>query len=100
MGFMKHQLLYLLAWVQTEQGGVTYIEVGNSEPQHNIVWVILSTFLLIGIALLITIALGAAMGFLRIWIFERFPGNKLNGPEHEVMTRLHLDDHSPTDTSP
>jgi hypothetical protein len=96
---MKHQLLSLLAWAQTEQGGVTYINVGNSEPQHNIVWVILSTFLLIGIGLLITLGLGVGMGALRIWIFKAFPGNKLNGPDYEPVTRLHLDDHTPTDTS-
>ena len=96
---MKHQLLSLLAWAQTEQGGVTYIDVTNNGPQHNIAWVILSTFLLIAIALVITIGLGAGMGAIRIWIFNKFPGNKLNGPDYDPVTRLHLDDHTPTDTS-
>ena len=93
-------LLYLMAWAQSQPGGVTYIDVGSSEPDHNIVWVILSTFVLIGIALVIMVILGAGMGALRIWIFEHFPGNKLNGPEYEVMTRLHLNDHPKTDSPP
>ena len=96
---MTSQLLYLLARAQTEQDGITYIDVANAGPQHNIVWVILSTFLLIGIALLVTLGLGAGMGVLRIWIFQKFPGNKLNGPEHEAVTRLHLNDRTHTDSS-
>jgi hypothetical protein len=96
---MMSQLLVVLAWAQTEQDAITYIDVGNAGPQHNIVWVILSTFLLIAIALVITLGLGAGMGVLRIWIFQKFPGNKLNGPDNEAVTRLHLQDHTPTDSS-
>lgn len=91
--------LYWMAWVQS-QPGVTYIDVGGNEPDHNIVWVILSTFALIGISLLIMLGLGVGLGALRIWIFQHFPGNKLNGPEYEVMTRLHLNDPPRADSTP
>ena len=94
------QLLVVLAWTQTESDGITYIDVANAGPQHDIVWVILSTFLLIAIGLLVTLGLGAGMGVLRIWIFQKFPGNKLNGPDNEAVTRLHLQDRTPTDSPP
>ncbi len=83
-------MLYLFAWAQTQQDGITFIDISPPEPEHNIFWVIISTFMLIGVALLITLAIGTGTGFLRIWIYKYFPGNKLNGPEYEVMTRLHL----------
>lgn len=92
-------LMVLLAWAQTEPPGVTYIDMGNTEPEHGIVWVILSTFALIAVGLLVTLGLGAGVGALRIWIFKHFPGNTLNGPDHEVMTRLHLDDRIRPDSS-
>jgi hypothetical protein len=91
------KLLSLVAWAQTQQDGVTFIDIAPPEPEHNIVWVILSTFALIGVALLVTVAIGTGMGFLRIWIYKVFPGNKLNGPEYEPMTRLHLLDRGGTD---
>ena len=96
---MTGQWLYLLARAQTEQGGITYIDVGNAGPKHDIVWVILSTFVLIGIAFLVTLGLGAGMGFMRIWLFQKFPGNKINGSQHEAVTRLHLNDHTHEDSS-
>jgi hypothetical protein len=49
------------------------------------------------VALLITVAIGTGTGFLRIWMYKVFPGNKLNGPEYEPMTRLHLLDRGGTD---
>jgi hypothetical protein len=92
------RLLYLLGWIQNEQGSVTFINMTNNEPNHNIVWVLLSTFVLIGIALLITAGLGAGVGAIRIYIFKHFPGNKWNGPEYEPVTRLHLDERPESDT--
>jgi hypothetical protein len=92
------KLLSLLAWVQTQQDGVTFINISPKEPQHNIAWVILSTFALIAIALLVTLGIGIGTGFFRIWIFKLFPGNKLNGPEYEPTTRLHLLDRSKPET--
>ena len=88
----------LMAWVQSQQGGVTFIDITESEPEHGLVWVVLSTFALIGVALLITVGLGAMLGALRIWILRRFPGNRVNGPEYEVLTRLHLHDRPGPDT--
>jgi hypothetical protein len=93
-------LLYLFAWAQAQQNGITFIDVANKEPDHNIVWVILSTFALIGIALLITAGLGAGVGAIRIFIFKHFPGNKWNGPEYDPVTRLNLDVHPKPDTRP
>ncbi len=81
-----------LAWAQT-QPGITFIDMTESEPEHRLAWVILSTFALIGIALLITIAIGTGAGFLRIWISSKFPQNKLNGPQREPLTQLHLSGH-------
>ena len=95
---MIAKLLYFLAWAQTQQDGITFIDIGPKEPEHNIIWVILSTFALIAVSLLVTLGIGAGTGFLRIWILEYFPGNKLNGPDYETMTRLHLLDRSETDT--
>jgi hypothetical protein len=92
------RLLYFMAWAQETQNGVTFINITNNEPNHNIVWVILSTFLLIGIAILITAGLGMGVGAVRIFIFKHFPGNKWNGPEYEPVTRLHLDEHPDPDT--
>jgi len=86
---MSVLMMSFLAWVQT-QPGVTFIDMTDSEPEHGLVWVVLSTFVLIGIALLITIAIGAGAGFLRIWIARKFPHNSLNGPEYEPTTQLHL----------
>jgi hypothetical protein len=94
------RLLYCLAWLQTEQPGVTYIDVAPKEPEHNLIWFLLSTFVLIGIALLITAGIGAGTGFLRILIVKYFPGNKLNGPEYEATTLLHLHDHPEQETPP
>lgn len=82
-----------------QQGGITFIEIGNKEPDHNIVWVILSTFALIGVGLIVTAALGFTFGFARIWIFNHFPGNKLNGPDFELTTQLHLSDHAKPNTT-
>jgi hypothetical protein len=84
------KVLSLLAWTQSQQDGVTFIDITPREPQHGIVWVILSTFALIAIAFVVTLGIGVGTGFLRIWIFKLFPGNKLNGPEYEPTTQLHL----------
>jgi hypothetical protein len=94
------RVVYLLAWAQSQPNGVTFIDVTNKEPNHNIVWVILSTFALIGIALLITAGLGAGVGAIRIFIFKHFPGNKWNGPDYDPVTRLNLDMHSKPDSTP
>ncbi len=91
------QMLSFLAWAQ--QNGVTYINITPDEPDHNIAWVILSTFLLIGISVVIMVLLGVGMGFLRIVIYKLFPGNEWNGPESEPTIRLHLLDRSPKDTA-
>jgi hypothetical protein len=95
-----NQLLYLFAWAQTQQDGITFINVSNNEPDHNIVWVILSTFALIGVSLLIMTGLGASVGAIRIFIFKYFPRNKWNGPEYEPTIRLHLDDRPKPDIPP
>jgi len=56
------RMLSLLLWAQTQPGGVTFIEIGNKEPEHDLIWVILSTFALIGLSLVIMTALGAGLG--------------------------------------
>jgi hypothetical protein len=90
-------LFALMSWVQSE--GITFVDLsGNDEPSLS--WLILSTFALIGVALLITIGIGAGIGFLRIWVLRRFPRNRLNGPEDEVMTQLHLLDRSGSGAKP
>jgi hypothetical protein len=89
------QILSLLAWAQ--QNGVTYINITPDEPDHGIAWVILSTFLLIGISVVIMALLGVGAGFIRIWVYKLFPANKFNGPENEPTIRLHLLDRSQKD---
>jgi hypothetical protein len=94
------RLLYLLVWAQTSQNGITFIDVSPKEPDHNYIWVILSTFALIGVSLVIMTFLGAGLGAFRIFIFKFFPGNKWNGPEYDPVTRLNLDTHSKPDSPP
>jgi hypothetical protein len=91
------QLLSLVAWAQ--QNGVTCVDIAPKEPNHGIAWVILSTFLLIGISVVIMTLLGTGVGFVRILIFKLFPANKFNGPEHEPTIRLKLLDRSQKDTA-
>ena len=67
----------LLVWAQSQQDGVTFINIAPKEPQHGIVWVVLSTFVLIAVALLVTIGIGVGTGFLRIWIYKLFPGKQV-----------------------
>jgi hypothetical protein len=93
------RLLYLLAWAQSQQNAVTFINVSNREPDHNYIWVILSTFALIGVSLVIMTFLGVGVGALRIFIFKYFPGNKWNGPEYDPVIRLNLNEHPKPDSS-
>lgn len=93
------RLLYFLAWAQTEQDGITFINISNHNPHHNIVWVMLSTFVLIGVSIVIMTFLGVGVGAFRILIGKYFPGNKWNGPEYELVTRLHLDVRPKPDTN-
>ena len=85
-------MLSLLLWLQPSESGVTFIDLVDPEPERSVAWFILRIFALIGVALLITMGVGAGAGFLRIWIMRRFPHNRLNGVEDEALTRLHLND--------
>lgn len=93
MASIQNLIAFVAVSSSMQSGGITFVDLSkNDEP--TLAWLILSTFALIGVALLLTIGIGAGVGFLRIWVLRRFPRNRLNGPEDEVMTRLHLLDRS------
>jgi hypothetical protein len=96
---MMPRLISLAVWLQSQTDGVTFVELSDGEPKPTLAWVILSTFALIGIALLITIGIGAGTGLLRIWIRRRFPNNQLNGADAEPLVFLHLNEHQPHDAA-
>jgi hypothetical protein len=93
------QLLGLALWLQSKQEGVTFVDLTDPEPKPTLAWVILTTFALIGVALLATIGIGAAVGLVRIWMRKRFPNNRLNGIAVEPLTFLHLNDEPEHDGS-
>lgn len=85
-------MLGLLIRLQSTPGGVTFVDLTERRPEPTLAWLILSTFALIGVAVLITVGIGGGIGLLRIWIMRRFPHNRLNGLEDEAMIQLHLHD--------
>lgn len=88
-----------LLWIQ-QQGpgqGITFVDLNKGDPQPSFFVFILITFRFIGYALLVAAAIGAVGGLIRIWIRLRFPGNRLNGVDVEVLTFLHLNEHSEAD---
>ena len=94
---MMPYLLNLAIWLQSKQGAVTFIDLKDKDPEPGLIWVILTTFAAIGVALLLTIAVGAGVGLLRIWARKRFPNNRLNGIAVEPLTFLHLGPEEPED---
>ncbi len=92
---MMSYLLSLGVWLQSKQGGVTFIDLTDPDPGPSFAWVILTTFTAIGIALLVATGVGAGVGLLRIWTRNRFPNNRLNGIAVEPLTLLHLGQDEP-----
>jgi hypothetical protein len=88
-----------LLWIQ-QQGpgqGITFVDLNKGDPQPSFFAYILITFRFIGYAVLVAAAIGAVGGLIRIWIRLRFPGNRLNGVDVEILTFLHLNEHSEPD---
>ena len=92
---MMSYLLNLALWLQSKQGGVTFIDLKDPDPGPNLVWVILTTFAAIGVALVVATGVGIGFGLLRIWASKRFPNNRLNGIAVEPLTLLHLGQEKP-----
>ncbi len=77
-------------WIlQQAPRAVTFVDL-TKEKDPSLAWLILSTFGFIAVLLLVTAAIGAGIGMLRIWIARRFPTNAFNGLEDEPHVRLHL----------
>ncbi len=89
-----------LLWIQQQGQGITFVDLNKWDPQPTFFFFILVTFKFIGIALLVAAAIGAVGGLIRIWIRLRFPGNRLNGVDVEVLTFLHLNEHSEAPGAP
>lgn len=94
---MTSYLLSLGVWLQSKQGGVTFIDLKDPDPDPatTLARVILTTFVAIGVALLVATGVGAGAGLLRIWARKRFPNNRLNGIAVEPLTLLHLGQDEP-----
>ena len=92
---MVSYLFSLGVWLQSKQGGVTFIDLKDPAPGPSLACVILTTFTAIGLALLVATGVGAGVGLLRIWARNRFPNNRLNGIAVEPLTLLHLGQDEP-----
>ena len=87
---MRSVLTFLL--LQAEPG-VRFFTLTDPDPEPSLAWFVLNAFLLIGVALVITLGVGLAFGGFRMWLLEKFPHNKLNGvDEDDIVTTFRLND--------
>ena len=91
--FLQLQLLLLL-----QEPKVHFYSLRDPEPERGLAWFILNAFLLIGVALSVTVGLGLVFGAFRTWLLEKYPENRFNGNADDL--RLHLDARAETTRSP
>jgi len=89
---MHHQLLMVM-----QEPTVHFYSLRDPEPERGLAWFVLNAFLLVGIALAITIGLGIAFGAFRAWLIQKYPDNRFNGNGDELQ--LDIDPHSDANRS-
>jgi hypothetical protein len=85
--------LPLLFALQPEDDGIRYFSLKDPEPERGLAWFILNAFFLIAVSLGVTVGLGLALGWFRVWLLEKFPNNRFNGvPEDDPGETFRLRD--------
>ena len=89
---VPHALTLLFA-LQPADDGVRFFSLKDPEPEHGLAWFILNAFVLVGVALVVTLGLGIAFGSFRVWLLEKFPHNRFNGtPDDDPGETFRLND--------
>lgn len=84
---------YALWALQPANDGIKFFSLKDPEPERGLAWFILNAFFLIAVALAVTVGLGIAFGWFRVWLLERYPHNRFNGiPEDDPGETLRLTD--------
>jgi hypothetical protein len=85
--------LPLLFALQPSSDGIRYFSLKDPEPERGLAWFVLNAFLLIAVSLGVTLGLGLALGWFRVWLLEKFPNNRFNGvPEDDPGETFRLRD--------
>jgi hypothetical protein len=85
--------LPILFALQPADDGIRYFSLKDPEPERGLAWFILNAFFLIAVSLGVTVGLGLALGWFRVWLLEKFPNNRFNGvPEDDPGETFRLRD--------
>lgn len=72
--------LLLSGWLLLQQPpAVEFFTLPDPEPPRGILFLILESFVMIGVMLAVTAVIGVGVGFARVWMLRRWPNNPLNG---------------------
>ena len=69
---------------------VEYFTLPDPDPPRGILFLILESFVFVGVLLVSTVLLGLGFGVFRTWLLRRYPKNNFNGSGQD-LPRLDLD---------
>lgn len=73
------RLLFLALVLAQQPPAVEFFTLPDPEPPRGILFLILESFVMIGVMLAVTAVVGVGVGFVRVWLLRRWPNNPLNG---------------------